>query len=215
MTDDKPVSTSYNLPSNSRKSKAAKDEKPKVERITTGAVVERKKSLGSRIAETFTGDDAKSVGGYILFDVILPAAKTMISDAVSQGIERMLFGSDYRSTSRGGSRQGYVPYNRISTTTRNDNDRPGGRNISSRARSVHDFKEIILESRAEATEVLEKLNDLIDQYEQATISDLYDLVGVTGAYTDDKWGWYDLRGAGIQRIPQGYLLNLPKTESLV
>ena len=42
------------------------------------------------------------------------------------------------------------------------------------------------------------------------MADLYDMVNITGDYTDTKWGWYDLRGAGVERIRSGYLLDLPR-----
>src|SRR5690606_24426648 len=89
---EKPVVVNYS--SNSNKSKQPSDaEKPKIKQVTSGTVVERKKSLGSKFKETFAGDDAQSVGNYLLFDVIIPATKNLISDMVSQGIERLLFGT--------------------------------------------------------------------------------------------------------------------------
>src|SRR5690606_25223014 len=89
----KKVATSTpNYPSNSNKNKerhatGGVGEK-KIERVTTNEVVQRRKPLGRKIIENFTGDDVQSVGSYILMEVLLPAAKTMISDAASQGVER-------------------------------------------------------------------------------------------------------------------------------
>jgi hypothetical protein len=61
-----------------------------------------------------------------------------------------------------------------------------------------------------ANEVINCLVDLIQDYGQATVSDLYDLVGITGNFTDNKYGWTDLRSATATRIHEGYMLNLPK-----
>ena len=205
------------LPSNSNEAKQpATDEKlaesKKVTKITTGEVSRRKKPLGKRLTETFIGGDAKSVWGYVVFEVIVPAAKDMAADAVSQAIERMLFGES-RSTSRRtgvrpGSGTGYVSYDRYAQgQPRREDPRPG---ISRRARASHDFDEIILPTRAEAEAVIDNLFNLISQYEQATVSDLYELVGITASYTDEKYGWTDFRGAGVTRIRNGYLLDLPK-----
>ena len=55
---------------------------------------------------------------------------------------------------------------------------------------------------------------LIERYQSATVADLYELVGVQGSYTDDKWGWVDIRGAGITRVRNGYLLDLPRPQPL-
>jgi hypothetical protein len=212
------------FPANSHKTRAAPDEtKPdqkKVEKIVEGDVVRRKTPLGKRFAQTFFGGDAKGVVAYIVMDVLIPAAKDTVADAFSQGIERMLFG-EVRSTSRRtgqrpGGASGYTNYNRYSSPsgTRESRREDPRNNISRRARSSHDFDEIILATRAEATEVVDRLFDLIAKYETATVADLYELVGVSGNYTDDKWGWTDIRGAGVTRVRNGYLLDLPKPEPL-
>ena len=204
------------FPANSHKAKASvekKETKPKIEKVVEGEVLRRKKPLGKRIAETFGATDMKSVGGFVLLDVLVPAAKDMVADAISQGIERMLFG-EARSTSRrpnkSYSNNGYVSYNRYAPS-----QPPFKQSTPSRrARASHDFDEIILQTRVEAEEVIDRLFDLISRYQAATVADLYELVGVQGAYTDDKWGWTDLRGAGITRIRNGYLLDLPRPEPL-
>lgn len=209
----KKVATSTpNYPSNSNKNKerhatGGVGEK-KIERVTTNEVVQRRKPLGRKIIENFTGDDVQSVGSYILMEVLLPAAKTMISDAASQGVERLLFGD---SRPRSGNTRiggGYTSYNRMyGGSSRRDEPRT----ISRSARANHDFGEVILQTRGEAENVLDRLQDLVDQYDVATVSDLYELVGITGSFTDDKWGWTDLRGASVRRVRDGYLVELPRT----
>lgn len=205
---------SVNLPSNSYTSRQAakkeESEKKPIERVTSGAVIQKKRGMGSKIRENFTGDDARSVGHYIFFDVIIPAAKNMLFDATSQGVERMLFGDSRgrnRPSSSGRSGSGYTSYNRMYDNKSRDN---APRELSTRARSSHDFDEIILEERGEAEAVIDELSNLIDEYGQVKVTDLYSLVGISGNYTDDKWGWVDLRTATTTRVRQGYLLDLPK-----
>lgn len=210
------------FPGNSRNrqtpvEKPVKEEK-KIERVTSGGVVRRKTPLGTRLKELFVGGDAQSVWSYVTLDVLVPAAKDAIADAFSQGIERTLFG-EARSTSRRGNRggvNGFVSYNRMAPGSSAPPWRtePRGREVSRQARATHDFDDIILETRGEAEKVLDRLIDLISQYGSATVADLYDLTGVDSNYTDNRWGWTDLRGSGIRRIRSGYLLELPRTESL-
>lgn len=211
-------------PSNSHKAKAKSEqpERQKLQQVTSNRVVKRKPPLSRRIAETMTSEDSHTVGQYILFDVIIPAAKAMITDAVSQGAERLLFG-DSRRPNSGPRRIGnYTPYNRASQPGsgrpyETAGPRVGGgglREFSRRDRANHNFSEIILASRGEAEEVLDRLADLIENYDVATVSDLYDLVGVTGSFTDDKWGWVSLRGSGIRRVREGYLLDIPRPEPI-
>lgn len=186
-----------------------KPTKKKVEKVVTSTVTRRPKPLGKKFSDTFVSGDARGVAVYVLNDVMLPAAKDMVADAVSQGIERMLFGDSTRSrpTRRGGS--AYTSYNRITSAPKRDEPR---REMTRKARAAHDFDEIILESRAEAEEVLDNLYSLVSDYDVATVGDLYELVDQPSSFTDEKWGWVDLRGANITRVRGGFLLDLPKPD---
>ena len=212
--------TPIDYPPNSHKSREGRTARPgvkksservKQEKIVTGSVIQRKKSLGSKMKEMFTGDDARSVGEYLVQEVLVPALKSLLSDVASQGAERLLYGETNRGSSRGsrsGSRSNFTNYSRM-------HDRPEPRrDISHRSRASHDFRDIVLESRPEAEDVLERLGDLIDQYDAANVGDLYDLVGITPDFTDNNYGWYTLRGSRIIKTRDGYLLDLPRTEHI-
>lgn len=199
--------------SNSKKTRAEPEAK-KIEKVVTGPVRRRKKPLGKRMAETFVGGEAGSVWGYVLLDVMIPAAKDMIADAMSTGVERMLFGevrSRGRRTSSYGSPNGYVQYGRQSSRREREEPR---RQISRRGRSQHSFDDIILDSRVECEEVIDRLYAIVEKYEQATVADLYELTDIEATFADDKWGWTDIRGAGVTRVSNGYLLDLPRPEPL-
>lgn len=211
-----------NYPGNSHKAKVHREPEPdpkKIDPVVTGEVRRRKTPLGKRFADTFVRGDANTVMSYVVFEVLVPAAKDMISDAFSQGIDRFLFGDSrsHRSSSRGRNSGGYVSYNRmgsngsrsgLSEFTRNrDNERQN--------RRAHDFDEIILATRAEGEEVVKRLYDILEQYEVATVADFYELVGVTPSYVDGKWGWGPGGLQGVQVVRErggGYLLDLPKPE---
>lgn len=208
------------FPSNSHNAKpSAEPEREKIEKVVTGEVNQRKKPLGKRFAETFVGGDAKSTMLYVVFDILVPAAKDMAADAVSQGIERMIFGESRtggRSSSRRSSSgsNGFVSYNRFGPNNQRRGEREEPRGMSRKARATHDFDEIVCATRIEADLVIERLYDLLSRYEQVTVADLYDLVGITGSYTDNKWGWTRLDGARAIRDRNGYLLDLPKPEPI-
>ena len=68
----------------------------------------------------------------------------------------------------------------------------------------------MLETRGEAEEVLARMDELIDMYGQVSVADLYDLVGKTCEYTDNKYGWTNIRNAEPVRVRDGYLLKMPK-----
>lgn len=72
--------------------------------------------------------------------------------------------------------------------------------------------ELIFKSRKEALETLETLNDLIEQYGFVTRADLYELAGITGNFTDNKYGWINLYDAHIKLTKYGYSLRLPQVK---
>jgi len=188
----------------------------KVDRVTSGDVVRKKKSLRKQFSETFVAGDMKSAVQYVMFDVLLPAAKDMVVEAGSAGIEKLIFGDSRRrrgaSTPQSGP-TGYVSYNRLSGPMGSGLN-AAQRVMSRQSRAKHDFDEIVLDSRVEAEEVIDRLFDLVSRYDTATVADLYELVGLAASHTDHKWGWTDLRGAGVSRIRDGYLLDLPDPEPL-
>ena len=172
----------------------------KVEQIAKGKT--KKKSEVKKFADTFIAEDITSVKDYILMEVLLPAAKKAISDIVTNGIDMILYG-ETRSKSK--SRE-----SRVSYTKYYDRDRDYERPTRTRGRYGYDYDDIILDTRKEAEEVLDRMDDLIDNYGIVSVADLYDLVGVSGNYTDNKYGWTNLRNADVQRVRDGYLLKLPK-----
>ena len=191
----------------------AKEETAKIEKVVVGEVITRKKPLGRRFAETFLGGNLRNASDYVLFEVLIPAAKDALADGFSQGAERFIFG-EVRSTSRrGGYRTaGQTAYHRISNANSAARDRREDPRERRRARASHNFDEFILASRAEAVEVLDRLHLRIEKYDFATVLNLYEMLGEEGEYTDNKWGWTDLSKADVIRVSNGYLLDLPRPE---
>ena len=55
-----------------------------VAKVVEGEVVQTKKNKVQKVAETFFGGDLRDVASYVVKDVIIPAAKDMLYDTVSQ-----------------------------------------------------------------------------------------------------------------------------------
>lgn len=201
-----------------RPSEKAPSEKKEVARVTRSKATLRKKPLRRRFVETFTGDGNKGVMEYVLLDVLIPGIKDIVADVSTTAIERTLFpdGSSGRSRrSRGGRGGEYTSYNRMGSArprsgNRDEERRPSRREKSTRGPSDH--QEIIVDTRVEGDEVIDNLFELISKYEMATMRDLLSLVGEPHNYTDEDWGWTDLRGARIHKVRDGYLLDLPRPE---
>jgi hypothetical protein len=209
------------FPSNSRSGDRnyATPDKPsgdskRVSRVVEGTVSRRKTPLGKRFMQTFVGgDDAQTVVQYVFLEVIAPTIKDLVVDAITQSVERAMFGENARNGSARRTRS-YVNYGRYSSPTPRDGARPDPREVSKKVRT-QDFEEVIVETRHEAQDVIDALFELTSKYNQATVADLYDLVGTTGDFTDQNWGWRDLRGSSAVRMRDGrYLLDLPRPEAL-
>lgn len=222
MTDENgvPVSSSLNYAKNSQKSRdpEVKEEERVSAPVVSGEVIERKEPLRRKFLQAYAGDSAQSVGQYLLLDVVVPATKNLISDLVTQGINRILYGGTRPTYNANGSVIGsrsYAKYFNGSTgTAQPQNQQPSGPQMSQQARANHAFGEIVLSSRSDAEKVIDSLRELIDAYGNAKVSNLYSLVGITGTFTDQNYGWTNLARANVQQIREGYLLDLPKPEVL-
>lgn len=192
--------------SNSHRSKEGKTEaltdRKKVEKVVHGRVRTKPKSGVSKITDVFISEDAANVKSYIVIDVLVPAVKKAISDIVRDGIDMILYGESRGRKSSSAS--GYVSYRDYSRSDDRDRFR------DSRSRSIYAHDDIILDSRGEAEEVLTRMDELIDTYGNVSVADLYDLVGKSSEYTDNKYGWTNIRNAEPIRVRDGYMLKLPK-----
>lgn len=192
--------------SNSHKFKESQSqsliEKKKVEKVVHGKVRTKPKSGISKISEVFISEDAANVKSYIVMDVLVPAVKKAISDIVRDGIDMILYGeSRGRKSSTNSS---YVSYRDYSRSDDRDRFR------ESRTRTGYNHDDVVVETRGEAEEVLSRMDELIDTYGVASVADLYDLIGKSCEYTDNKYGWTNIRNAEPIRVRNGYMLKLPK-----
>lgn len=189
--------------SNSHKSREEKKALPhpekKVEKVISGSAKIKKKSGIRKLSDVFISEDAGNVKSYIFMDVLLPAAKKLISDVVTNGIDMLLYGETGRSKRSGASKVSYGSYY---------DRRKERRTYSSRG---FDYDEIIFETRGDAEAVLDTMYDIINQYDVVSIADLYEAAEVTNHnHTACKYGWSDLRGSRVDRTFDGYILKLPR-----
>lgn len=181
-----------------------KSREKRAEKITTGKVTTKKKGAGSKFAESFIGEDAGNIGNYILNDVLIPSVKKAVVDIVTDGIA-MLLGTDKKKNRSSSS--SYVSYRAYS------DDRDDRYRSSTRSRG-YNFDDIIFETRGEAEEVLDRMDELIDTYRSVSVADMYDLAGLSCDYTDNKYGWTSLRSADVIRTNGGYMIKLPRATAL-
>lgn len=202
--------------SNSHKSKEKEQNEnvsaeKKLDKVITGKAVVKKKGTARKLTDIFVAEDANSVGEYIFVDIIVPTLKRLFVDMVSDAARMFAFGERGSSTRRSPAerysyRSGYTDYNRAS-------ERRDPR-YSGSSKPAYSYDDVYLESRGEAEEVLTRMDELIDEYGAVSVSDMYDLIGVTSEYTDNKYGWTDLRTASVERRRDGYVIKLPRAVAL-
>jgi hypothetical protein len=179
-------------------------EKKKVEKVISGTAKTKKKTTAQKIAEAFVPEDVTNIGDYLLHDIFVPSAKKLFEELVTNGISILLYGDAGRGKKNGrASKVSYRDYYENNSTSYRGNS-------STRAHARYDYEDIVLDSRGEAEDVLDRMCELVAAYGMASVADLYDLVGITGNYTDNKYGWTDLRTACVDRVRDGYLIKMPR-----
>ena len=185
-----------------------KDDK-NIEAVAQGTKVSKSKSKARQIAEIFVGGDLKETAEHVRDDVAIPALKNFLYDSLSEGLQRILWGETRNDRRRNSTHRDYVGYSR-----RARESRPTQQTTTRYSRVAQGVDDVVLATRTEAESVLSRMYDLIENYNMVTVAEFYSLVGISAEFTDENWGWRDLRSANIQHIRDGFRINLPKPEEI-
>lgn len=173
--------------------------------------VRKRKSLWKEVKGEFISEDADSVGSYLLYDILLPALRDLVSD-IGHGALDMAMGTDgrrYRGRGRRDDRT-YISYDRYwdreSPRRRarwqddDDDDYRDRRRNSRRVPSNEDLDDFIFDTKEKARRLLEDMQDRIDKYDDVSVGYLLDRIGesIPGDFVSDDWGWYNLDNAKIK-----------------
>ena len=194
------------LPSNSRKSKEAKEQQPekRVAPVTTPQEIPSKK--GRNFVTRFLTSDLPTMLQYVKDDVIIPSVLRMFHDAITSSAD-VIFKTDRDEPSqKKGSIYQYASYYQGKNTAQS--------NYSSYKKPSDggDYADVIFPSRGKAEEALDNLWALINRYGVARVGDLYDLAGMTPPFTSYNYGWTDISQARTVRSADGsyYTLRMPR-----
>ena len=181
-------------------------EKKEIKAVVNGKVTKKKKGIGSKIgAVLFDDNNVGDVKEYVIFDVIVPAVKNAISNAITGGIDMLLFGERRSDSSRFSDSRGYTSYSSRSTSRR-DSSRQ-----SYRRPSLFELDDILLPTKLDANSVIDNMFNILDEYGVVSVADYYALVGEPSNYQMNAWGWENLGNVYTQRTRSGeYKIILPK-----
>ena len=195
--------------SNSFKSREAAQTEKKVSPVPNVEVVQQKKPLSKRLLKIITKEDANSIWEGIL--------KPNIQNGLYNILEQTLQ-SIFRVSGNG----------KASTVNSTTNSRASYRAFydkqstypsASFSRLRDDYRSYIIKhhrdprkppAREQANNVLNELRRALAEYGCVSVLNYYDILGVSTEHTDANYGWYDLSGAEIVPVMEGYMIKLPK-----
>ena len=158
----------------------------------------KKKGEISKLVDIFITKDIDSVKDYVVHDILIPEVKKIIEDIVVNSVGMILHGNDSVQRRKPSSDNSYRNYY-------DKKDRP------QKNRSARCYEEATFNTRTEANEVIDRMDELIDRYGFVRVSEFNELAGITGNYTDTKYGWTDIRNANVIRTREGYyIIKLPR-----
>ena len=186
----------------------------KVGKVVSGTSTKKKRSLFKRFADIFLTEDVGDVKTYILYDVLIPAVKENIADMINGAVGMLFFGEANRRSRRQGNPQNGTRINYGGYFA--DGSKKEKMPSYNRSRIAHNFDEVVFETRGDAELVLDGMLELLNsEYRQVTVADFYDLAGISSEWTDNKYGWTDLRSARVVGSPsRGYSIELPRCITL-
>lgn len=164
----------------------------------------RKRSGLSRSFDEFVRDDLNKVKEFAITDVIVPAIKKSISDIFKTGIDMILYHGETGSSSK------RYPYSSKVSYRSYYDSAPARRTSYSDRRNAYYCDERIFDTRGEAEAKLAQLDDIMARYHLVRVADYCEIVGITGNYTDNDYGWTDLRTAEVVRVLEGYIIRMPR-----
>lgn len=198
--------------------------KKEIKQITKAKPV--KKGLIERLVTSFIGPDGiRDVSNYVGHEIIAPAVKNVVADAIKGGVDGLLYGREGVGRSYQGPSRNYTASNTrtnyaktgYSRGPRDDRQGDGYHKSSPDRRPRFSSESYIIRTRDEASFVLSELRSNAEQYGFISIADFKEMVGADdGVYSENNYGWMfeTLEHAGVRPNRNGYVIVLPPAEVL-
>ena len=198
---------SKNLPSNTKPHKKV-----------PGLVNPNELSPFHRFKSTFFEEDFKTVITGLWKELAIPAVKNFIHDMAIGAIERSLYGRDGRYSS--GYSRTYRDYGNslvrthISTSS-SYSQAPQKQLEQKRSGRVITMDDLFFKDRASAQDLIDTLRGEILDHGYVCTADVYDILStdsdpIEGTFTDNYYGWRDLKDAYVKPSHNGFKVVLPK-----
>lgn len=190
-------------------------EKKHLKKVVQAQPTKVKRSLIGRLVNGVMGPDGlPGIGAYVNDEIIKPAVKNIIYDAITSGLSRALNMDHkaYRPHQGGGHGPNRTQYNSRSNSSSRPAPHEERRSVRPARYGVDDY---VIDDRHAASEVLVTLTEAADRYDSVSVADYYDLIGVPSQYTDNTYGWTIDSISQATIVPArggGYIIKFPAVE---
>lgn len=170
----------------------------------------KKDSTAKKVAKSMIKVDGHQIKDFVFGEVLIPTIKDAVYKIVTNGLSMVLF--DRVDGSRG-SRSG-LSGTRISYSGYYRGDNPPRESRSDRYSRRESFVpdgQIVYTTRQEAEDIIDGMADIIDQYGQVSIADMYDLSDVSAPpHTYNRYGWRTVRDFYTRHTADGWVIVTPR-----
>ena len=196
--------------------------KDKASETTKALARPPKKSFSTKLKETFIAEDARDVGDYIVWDILIPTIKKTIRDIIVGSADRIFLGTTSVESDRLYTRNGVTTvrpqkaYSTISTNARN-------RQVDARStpqvvspRNNFEILDWTFSDRGQLEKAFDDMLNVLDEYGRLTVNEYADILsryfdGIPQLeYTTQLYGWRSLSSASIVNTVNGYYLKTPR-----
>jgi hypothetical protein len=205
---------------NSKKDKEVNKDKPEknLDKIVKGDVKVKPKTIGTRFHNIFFGGDFQSAAQYVVAEVFLPALRNLVTESVARGMDKLVYGESAgrRRPTNYSSRISYNNpiYKAGDRPVQNRSYLPGQNPTERWTPGRKAFEDIIVATKEDADNVVERLIDIVDMYEVVSVADLYELLGLPSTHVDNKWGWTHLSSIETRQVREGWRITFPPLEEV-
>lgn len=149
----------------------------------------------------------------ILVEVIIPKVK----DSILEMVQIIIYGDNYGSYSSkntNASRISYKSYYGNDSKNLRSSDR--NRRYSNNVNSIFSYEDVVLDSREQAEEVLDRMDEIISRWGEVRVPDYCEMVGVTVDYTLNDYGWTNISSAKTLKLrhENKWIIKLPSAKLL-
>ena len=182
----------------------------KLEPVISGSATIGKNTDIGNVVSKFLADGVRTAGKSMIMDVLFPQCKQAVYNAIINGINVLFWGPGgvKKSTTilGTGTKVNYTPVNKNAAAQK----------VTPAVKATMDPEDIQFETRMDAQNVYDTMQEVIEQYDKVSLADFLELANVPNDnFTYRKYGWTTLPPADIRRLGNGtYYIRFPKMQVL-